>query len=333
MKGDCAVIEHPIDLYYLTGLSLSRGMLLVTAQESVLFVDGRYLAKAQKEAPCPVQLWEGDAPIRWLQENHSKTIEFDSAKTSYEEFTHLQKKLGNIELIPTPSLLKRQRGVKRPDEIAALRRAADVTWKGYKHIAGLLKEGVSEKELAMEFEFFVRKAGASELSFPPIIAFGENSAFPHYPAGEAKLKKNQIVLMDLGAVVDQYRGDLTRVHFFGKVDPELENMLAWTQQAQKAAIDAVRPGTPISELNRLARGVFAEHGVLDLFVHGLGHGVGLEIHEFPSLKVDSPDQTVLLEPGMVFTIEPGLYRPGLGGVRWEDMVLVTSNGSEKLFPS
>lgn len=330
LKGDAALIENPVDLYYLTGLLVSRGLLLITAHESMLFVDGRYLASAQKKAPCPVHLWEEGSPIEWLRKKKVRMLEFDSKTTSYEQFLQWQRQTVGIELLPTSGLLNKQRAIKRPDEIAALKRAADVTWRGYQHILGLLKEGIVEKELAMEFEFFVRRAGASELSFDSIIAFGENSAFPHHRAGEAKLKKNQVVLMDLGAVVDQYRGDLTRVHLFGKVDPEIEKMLTWTKQAQKAAIDVVRPGVSIGELNRMAKAVFTEHGVLDLFVHRLGHGIGLETHEFPSLGAD---MDLLLEPGMVFTIEPGLYRPGLGGVRWEDMILVTKTGCEKLFPS
>jgi Xaa-Pro aminopeptidase len=237
-----------------------------------------------------------------------------------------------MELKAGSSLLKQLRVVKDATEIEALKKAAALTWQGYTFIKGLLKEGISEEELAFEFEFFVRKQGASGLSFDPIIAFGENSAYPHYRAGKATLQKNQIVLMDVGAVLDLYRGDLTRVVFFGEGDAQLSKMLEWTQQAQAKAIEIAKVGMTFGQLDEVARSVFAEQGVEEFFTHGLGHGIGLETHEFPNIRKTGPDKEVPLEAGMVFTVEPGLYRPGLGGVRWEDMVLMTKSGLERLFP-
>ncbi|MDE3045811.1 MAG: aminopeptidase P family protein, partial [Verrucomicrobiota bacterium] len=181
-EADAAVINHVTDLYYLTQLNLSRGLLLITKKEMALFVDGRYLTTAQEQAPCPVHLWEGGLPMGWLRERKVKTLEFDSATTNYDQFLALQTAAEGIQLIPKPGLLKKHRGIKQPHEIAALKQAAAVTWKGYQHIASLLKEGISEKELALEFEFCVRRAGASELSFEPIVAFGGNSAYPHHRA-------------------------------------------------------------------------------------------------------------------------------------------------------
>jgi len=134
---------------------------------------------------------------------------------------------------------------------------------------------------------------------------------------------------DVGAIVDQYHGDLTRVVFFGEVDPTLHTWLRWTQAAQKKALDAIKVGVPVKELDMIARDALAEHGVADKFTHGLGHGIGLETHEAPSLKAAGADRDTKLAAGMVITIEPGLYQPGLGGVRWEDMVLVLEHGYEK----
>lgn len=312
---NCALVENPVDLLYLTGLSLSRGLLVATKEEVVLFVDGRYFAVAERQAPCPVRLLVGNAVTDWLEAKGIKTLEFDSAFTTVDRHEVMKKQVA--ELRGTSGLLKKLRAIKDENEVAALKKAAHITMCGFKHVESLLKEGISEEELALEFEFFVRKAGATSLSFDPIVAFGENSAYPHYRAGKAKLKKNQIVLIDVGAVVDRYSGDLTRVVFFGKPDPELEKMLMLTKKAQKKAIEAVRIGAKFEDLDKAARAVFAEAGVEELFTHSLGHGIGLETHEFPRIILGTEDK---IEAGMAFTIEPGLYRPGLGGVRWEDVV-------------
>jgi Xaa-Pro aminopeptidase len=330
---DAAIIENPVDLLYLTGLSLSKGILCITKTESILFVDGRYFEKAKREASCSVGLWEGESPWRWLTERRCASVAFDSAFTSYDQFVHLEKKRGAASLVPCSRLLKEQRGVKSQEELRALQNAADLTWEGYRHVIASLKEGISEEALAWEFESFVRTRGASSLSFEPIIAFGENSAYPHHRAGKSQLKQDQIVLIDVGAVLASYRGDLTRVHFFGRPDPALVEMLAWTRAAQEAAFRAVRPGALLGSVDRSARAIYVEKGVEALFSHGLGHGIGLETHEYPSLKMSGPDIEVPIAQGMVFTLEPGLYRPGVGGVRWEDIVVVTKEGARRLYPN
>lgn len=321
---DGYLIENPVDLFYLTGLNLSRGRLWVTPNGSTLFVDGRYYDSAKKSAPCPVQPWEEFKNA--LSSSHR--ISFDSAYLSYQDFLNFQKSFPKIQWIPTPQLTKQMRVCKDREEITALKKAAHLTAAGIQHIIQHLKVGVTELELAREFEIFCLKQGGSGLSFEPIIAFGENSAYPHYRAGLAKLKKDQIVLIDVGAIVDNYRGDMTRVHFFGKVDPELIRFEKIVSRAQKTAIDHVRPGIEIGELDRELQDHFEKDHVKQLYIHSLGHGIGLETHEFPRIKADGEDRSLILKPGMVFTIEPGLYRPGLGGVRIEDMILVTENGHE-----
>jgi Xaa-Pro aminopeptidase len=330
LEFDAAIIENTVDLYYLTGLELSRGALVTTKDDSVLFVDGRYFAKAQKEAPCPVRLLAGNYLFDWLDTRAVGTLAFDADSTSFTRYDQLKSDTRSIVLKSISGLLKMQRSIKDLTELDALKKAADVTMSGLKHIEAMLVEGVSEESLAFEFELFVRKAGASKLSFSPIIAFGENSAYPHYRAGSSTLQNGQIVLIDVGAVVDGYAGDLTRVVFFGEGDAQLQEMLSLTKQAQAKAIQAIRPGVTFGELDQAARSVYAEAGVEAQFIHSLGHGIGLETHEFPTIKALGPDRDAKLEVGMVFSVEPGLYRPGLGGVRWEDVVVVTKNGCEQL---
>jgi len=318
-------IEQEADLLYLTGMTLSKGRLLVDGKEPILFVDGRYYEKAKKEAPCSVQLWDEQKKIG------EKRIGFDSAFVTYEGYLALKKEFPHVEWIPMPKPLKMLRAIKEPKEIAALKKAADLTWRGYQKVVQKLKEGVSEEELALEFEMFCRKNGASGLSFSPIIAFGENSAYPHHRAGKSQLHQGQIVLVDVGAVVDQYRGDMTRIFYFGKPDPKVVRLEQIVKRAQKKALDYVKPGILLSKLDELVRAEFDKERVKQLYTHSLGHGIGLETHEFPRVKFDGEDRDVVLKPGMVFTIEPGLYQPGVGGVRIEDMILVTEQGHENFF--
>lgn len=321
---DACVIDNPVDLLYLTGLSLSRGRLWVSKKETTLFVDGRYFAVAQKKAPCTVKIWEEQ------KNQKDRKVAFDSAFVSYNDLLSLQKAFPAIEWVPIAFATKQLRVCKDAKEIAALKKAAQVTWAGIQRVKQCLRVGVSEEELALEFEIFCRKQGASGLSFDSIIAFGENSAYPHHRAGQARLQKDQIVLIDVGAIVDQYHGDMTRIVYFGQPDPRLVKMEQIVRRAQKKAIEQIKPGISIGTLDQVVRDEFDKHNVKPLYIHNLGHGIGLETHEFPRIRFDSDDGKLILKQGMVFTVEPGLYQPGVGGIRWEDMVLVTENGYEIL---
>jgi Xaa-Pro aminopeptidase len=324
IKTPC-FIEQAADLLYLTGMPLSKGRLFVSQDESILYVDGRYFERAKKEAPCAVQLWEEQ------KKRPEKQIGFDSAAVTYDGFLSLKKAMPHVEWVPTSNPVKKLRAIKDAHEIAALQKAADLTHRGYQRITECLHEGVTEEEMALEFEIFCRKNGASGLSFEPIIAFGENSAYPHYRAGKTRLKKNQIVLIDVGAIVDQYHGDMTRMFHFGNPPNQILEFEEMVARAKAKAIAHVKPGVKAGELDQIVQDEFDRANVKQLYTHSLGHGVGLETHEFPRLRFDGEDKNVLLEPGMVFTIEPGLYLPGVGGVRIEDMILVTDAGHKNLF--
>lgn len=323
-SSDVLFVDNPIDIFYLTGISLSLGRLVVSQKSASLFVDGRYFGIAKAKAPCDVFL-AGE-----IKKNVHGTIGFDSSFISYDGFLDLQKQFPGHQLIPISKPLKNLRMIKDGDEIAKLKKAAHLTRAGYQHIRVLLKEGVTEESLAMEFEFFCRKNGASKLSFDPIVAFGPNSAYPHHRAGKTTLKKDQIVLFDLGCVVDGYAGDMTRCDFFGDVDPQIQKDYALLEQVQKKVIAHVKPGIEFGVLDHLARSELEKAGVGALFTHGLSHGIGLEVHEYPALRIKGGDPKLVLEPGVTFTVEPGIYREGLGGVRYEDVVLVTKEGHEIL---
>ncbi len=320
------LIEQPMDLFYLTGLTLSKGRLLVLPGAATLYVDGRYYERAKKEAPCPVALWDEFKNI------HAPEIGFDSAFVTYEGYLGLQKELPRVHLVPHANPIRALRAVKGPAEIAALKKAARLTWEGYQHVLHSLKEDVTEEALAWEFELFCRKNGASGLSFSPIVAFGEHSAYPHYRAGKARLKKGQAVLIDVGAIVDHYCGDMTRMAYFGPPDPKMTHFESLVRTAKHKALERIKPGVKLGELDQVVQNEFDRANVKQLYIHSLGHGVGLEAHEFPRIRFDGVDKNVHLQPGMVFTIEPGLYQPGVGGVRLEDTVVVTDTGYENFYP-
>jgi Xaa-Pro aminopeptidase len=320
------LIEHPIDLFYLTGLTLSRGRLVVTPEETRLFVDGRYISYARERASVAVFLWKKDTNISLLS-----PAGFDSSWTTVASLEQLRKEMPHTQFIPKFRPLQKQRLIKTESEIALMRKAAAITWNGVQHIKTLFKEGVCERDLAIEFEYFVRKQGASGLSFAPIIAFGEQSAYPHHRSSEQRLENNQIILVDVGAVYEGYCGDMTRVFFFGQPDVQLQKMYELVQKAAQAAAASVRLGVPLGLLDRTARNVLAKEGKEELFTHNLGHGIGLECHEYPSLRFDGEDRDVSLAENMVFTIEPGLYQPGLGGVRYENTGVVTKDGFESFY--
>lgn len=326
---DGILIDNPSDLLYLTGLTLSKGRLWADAGGAKLFVDGRYFGKAKREAPCEVVPFDEKHLIETLQ--GAGRIGYDSAFLTCEQFQIVKRSAPEADWVPVPRPLKELRMVKDSGEIAALKKAAKLTWEGYQSILPKLQLGVSEIEIAAEFEYFCRKNGAGGFSFDSIVAFGENSAFPHYRAGKAALQDGQIVLADVGAIADGYRGDMTRVFFFGKPNPTLKFFHELVVRAQNKAVQAVRPGVRLGELDEIVREEFRKEGVEKLYTHSLGHGIGLETHEYPLIRFDNEDKGLILKSGMVFTIEPGLYQEGLGGVRYEDMIWVTEKGCENFF--
>ena len=345
------ILQDPISIFYLTGLSPSSGKLLITSEnknkthskeshrKAFFFVDGRYFEALKKISPIPLFLLKEKAFENFLEKNLKKraVLAFDSAACNYLAFETLKKSLqkmkkSSFKLVPWDSPLKEIRTVKDATEIAKLKKSAKLNFAGFKHIKKLLKVGVTEEELAFEFEFFVRKRGAEKTSFDPIIAFGENSACPHHKTGAKKLKKNEVVLMDLGVVVDGYCSDMTRTFFFGKVDGRLQEIYEVVAKAKKAALAAVKEGLAVEKLEKISRSVIEKAGYGDFYLHGLGHGVGLEVHEFPALSKASPDKKAKLKEGMVIAIEPGIYLPGLGGVRIEDTVAVMKKGLVNFYP-
>jgi Xaa-Pro aminopeptidase len=328
---DALIIDYPVDLYYLTGLTVSCGRLVIEPTQTTFFVDGRYFEACQKQAPCSVVLTSGYDPTSafgswWPLQN--KRVGFDAQTTAYADFEQL--KTLNTDLVPLTKPIGRVREIKEPQERAALREAAALGSQGMDFVLSHLKEGVTEKEMVKSLEIYWLHEGGERLAFPAHIAFGESSSQPHYTVSDRKLKQGDLVLIDIGVVLNHYHSDMTRVVSFGKPSAEIEQIYQIVYEAFQAAIQICRPGVKISDVDEAARDLIKQAGFGDRFTHGLGHGVGLEIHESPRIRSIGPDATRVLEEGMVITIEPGIYLPGVGGVRLEDMILITASGSENL---
>jgi Xaa-Pro aminopeptidase len=243
---------------------------------------------------------------------------------TFKSYTALQ---DGLELVPTTDEVEALRWVKVPEEVAHLEAAQSLADDAFAEVTGRLTEGMTELETALELDTAMRRAGAEGLAFDTIVAFGENAAEPHHHPTSRPLGRGDVVKMDFGCVVAGYHSDMTRTVAFGRLDPRLEEIYEIVRQAQQAGVEGVRAGAAGGEVDRIARDVIAEAGHADHYTHSLGHGVGLEVHEGPTLR--SGGQDVLPEHAVV-TVEPGIYVGGLGGVRIEDMVEVTAEGCRVL---
>lgn len=343
LECDALLVDDAINIFYLTGMQLSAGILLVHAKDAHLLVDSRYFELCQKQSPVAVVLSEpNNSSLSKLLIEHSyiKKLGFSSDSTTYKAYLDLQNIVNTVlsapastrrlSLVPLLNPVKRLRSIKDAEEIELLRNAAALGSRGYDHVLTFLKEGISEIEVAIELEIFWKRRGSKGVAFEPIIAFGPNSSMPHYRAGNARLKLGDCVLIDIGVNCEHYHSDMTRMAYFGKPDPRIQEIHAIVKEAQRIALDLCRPGTLIGDLDNAARDYITKKGYGDHFTHSLGHGVGLEIHEWPTLRNAPPYKDLPLQPGMVITIEPGIYLPNIGGVRIEDTVVITKDGHENL---
>jgi Xaa-Pro aminopeptidase len=327
---DVFLIENPIDIFYFTGVKLSTGTFYITRRTAILCVDGRYMEMAKKSSPFPVRSIQEKALEKlWKSPSWKElfTIGFDT-EISFAEYKRLKAFFSKLKrkLKPCNHPVQKQRAIKDNSELRALKKSAALLWKGFLHIRKNLKVGITESELALLFEWYSRKNGAEALSFKPIIAFGDHSALPHHHSGHRKLKKGDVVLVDIGVVFQGYMSDMTRVIFFGEVPKKMQEFSRLVKQAHKEVLLHLRPGVEVAKLDHIARTVMGKEE--KRFLHSLGHGIGLNVHEYP--LISKKTKKVKLEAGMVITIEPGLYLPGVGGIRHEDMFVITKTGYQNL---
>jgi Xaa-Pro aminopeptidase len=318
---------------YLTGFTGDDSYLLVTLNDELLITDPRYTTQLEEE--CPGLPLEVRVPGVQMPKAVNKVIEAarlarlglegSSATLSLER--SIAKALPTVQLEATENLVEQLRIVKDRDEIEATRVACGQARRAFDVVRASLTPQMTEFEVATELEYQARRFGAKALSFSPIIAVGPRAALPHATPSHRRLSESDFVLVDWGANSGLYMSDLTRIIVTGKISPKLRKIYGVVLKAQLAAIDAIRPGRTCEQVDRVARKIISRAGFGKAFGHGLGHGTGLEIHEAPRLAVG---QKTKLRPGMIVTVEPGIYLPGWGGVRIEDDVLVTRTGHEVL---
>ncbi len=332
-KADALLVTSFTNVTYLTGFTGDDSYLLVTLDGEILVTDPRYTTQLGEE--CPGLRLEVREPGVTMLCGSSKAItdakvdrlgiEGNSATVSLQQ--SLAKELPNIEIVVTENLVERLRIVKDASEVEATRVACGQARRAYEVVRASLTTNMTELEVAAEIEYQARRFGAKSLSFPPIVAVGPRAALPHARPTQCKLGGGDFTLIDWGVNSGLYMSDLTRIIVTGKISPKLRKIYGVVLKAQLAAIDAIRPGKTCEEIDRVARRIITRAGFGKKFGHGLGHGTGLEIHEAPRLAVG---QKTKLRPGMIVTVEPGIYVPGWGGVRIEDDVLVTRTGHEVL---
>ncbi|MFW5932314.1 MAG: M24 family metallopeptidase [Desulfohalobiaceae bacterium] len=335
---DAYLVLHPANRYYLSCFELqdpqcneSAGCLLLTSQgQDFLLTDTRYAQQA-------LSLWPEQQLFIYRQDRNQRLKEllaelgvqslgFESRIMSYETYAALQ---DQVAMQPCPGLAEELRKIKDQQEIQRLQESCSLNHLVLQRLEQeLLRPGISEQELAWAMEKLFRENGASELAFTPIVALGQNAALPHHLPGPQQLQQDMPLLVDTGGRLRGYCSDQSRTYWLGAAPAEhFHKTLDLVRQAQNLALQAIEPGLPVKDLYQLVYDFFTAQGVAEHFTHALGHGIGLETHEAPSLGPRSQD---ILQPGMVITIEPGLYYQEWGGVRWEYMVLVTEHGARVL---
>lgn len=308
-----------------------NGVLLITANKLILFADGRYFLAA-KQAKVKAELKLVKAKLTPLlkevcQKLNLQTVYFEGDTLSYNQVEKLKKELRLVTFLPTKPFVANLRQCKEAAELKSLKSACQVAQAVWEDVLELIKPGVTEKEVALELNYRLQKKGATSPSFETIVAAGLNSALPHHTPGNYRLKKGDFVLIDFGAYVAGYCSDITRTLVLGKATDEQKQLYQTVLEAQKKALAKIKPKVEAKEVAAEVHQYLQQKGVEQFFTHNLGHGVGLEVHEQPTLSVES---TSSLEASMVITVEPGLYLEGFGGVRIEDMTVITKDGYELL---
>ena len=328
---DGLLITSPANRRWLSGFTGSAAMLLITPEQAILSTDSRYWEQAEREAPDFVIYRASAKPddfSDFLAMGNAIRLGFEARHVSVTDYKNYRK-LKEYRWKPLNATIEQFRAIKSSEELALIRRAARITDETVSLFPQMAKPGRTEGEVAWDLEKTMRELGADRPGFDIIVASGPNSALPHHHPGDRPLESGDMIVVDLGSEVDGYRSDLTRTFYLGnEPDDSFWSIYNTVADAQSAAINGIRAGVNGKYIDSLARDLIASAGHGDHFGHGTGHSLGLEIHEFPRFSVHSEKD--ILQIGTVMTVEPGIYLPGFGGVRIEDLVLVTPEGSEML---
>ncbi len=324
---DGIFISQPQNRYYLSGFNGSAGYLLITGENTIIATDFRYIEQVKVQAP-DYQIFQITGNISdWFPRLSAgldlKRLGFEAEDITFAMYRQLTEALSkgkaSLQLVPVDGLVTSLRAVKEPEEIELIEKAVEITDMAYDYIERIIHAGITEKEVAWELEKFQREQGSQTLPFDIILASGSNSALPHAKPTERKINNGEPLVIDMGAKFEGYCSDLTRTICIGEPDKTFKKIYDTVLGAQLTAITLIKEGMNGQEADGFARTVIAEAGYADYFGHSLGHGVGLAEHEQPRL---GPNSNELLTSGMVFSVEPGIYLPGWGGVRIEDLVMI-----------
>jgi Xaa-Pro aminopeptidase len=330
---DAMLITSSSNRLYLSSFTGSSGVLLITKDEAILVTDFRYHDQAKEQAngynivihtsPTPEEI------ARLVKEHSIKKLGFEQDHLTYSAFRTYDSLLSpvNAELSPVSGLVEKLRLIKDDSEIKIIKDAASIADAAFSHIIEFIRPGKSEREVSNELEFFMRKNGATSSSFNIIVASGYRSALPHGVATDKIIETGELVTLDFGAYYKGYCSDITRTVAIGHISDELKEIYQVVYDAQMLGMQGIKPGMTGKEADALTRDYIASKGYGDYFGHSTGHGIGLDVHEGPALSMKSD---TILEPGMIVTVEPGIYMSGLGGVRIEDDAVITKNGNETL---
>lgn len=330
-KGiDALLITNGHNRRYMTGFTGTAGVAIVSKSDAVFITDFRYTEQAASQIK-DFRIVKHEKTLieevaTQVAQMGIQTLGFEKEDLTYSSF-ELYKQAIKADLVPVAGFVEKIRLIKNDEEISIIKAACRIADEAYEHIVTYIKPGMTELEVSNELEFFMRKRGATSSSFDTIVASGVRSALPHGVASDKVIEVGDFVTLDFGAVYNGYISDTTRTVAVGEPSEQLKEIYQVVLDSQLLALEKVKPGMTGKEADAIARDYIASKGYGEAFGHSLGHGIGLEVHEGPGLSFRSD---IVLEPGMVITIEPGIYLPNIGGVRIEDDALVTENGLEKL---
>jgi len=355
-KVSALLVTDKTNIRYLSGFTGSAGFILLTKTKPILFTDSRYFEGAEYKVPKffklenITKLWKNPETLKehWqktLGKFRIKNLGFESDSISYSQFKKF-KALSKIKFLETSGIIEKVRSVKEPEEIKNIKKSQEINEKVLNKVLEILKNAVkknlsiTEEEVAWKIRVLGHEFGAEDVSFDPIVAFGSNTSIPHHESSKTKLKKNDIVLIDMGMKYQGYCSDMTRTIFLSKPTPEQKKIYDIVLQAQLNAIQQIKPNVVVQKIDTTCRGYIESKKYGKYFTHGTGHGVGLDIHELPSFHQEKISQKTskksphkkptTLKPGMIVTVEPGIYLKGKFGIRIEDMILVTEKGHQTL---
>ncbi len=328
-KNDCVIITSPQNRRYFTSFNSSDGFLVITSDETIFFTDSRYIEAAQSQiTACKSVLLKrvSETIVPYLKEKNIENIYLETERLTVAELNSLKKvfdfcKVEAKEVVD--EIVNKLRSVKTEKEIEYIKKAQQIAEDAFSHILKFIKVGVTEKEIALELDFYMLSHSAEAVSFETIAVSGKNSSMPHGVPTDKKIENGDFITMDFGAVYNGYHSDMTRTVIVGKPTEKQKEVYETVLKAQKASLTVLKNGITGVEADKVARDIIDAKGYKENFGHGLGHGVGVEIHESPNL---SPYSKAILETGNVVTVEPGIYIPDEFGVRIEDMALITENG-------